>query len=37
MKKIVLILVIEKVDFPRTGSAGERLSAKLTLAGYYGI
>jgi hypothetical protein len=30
-------LVIEKVDFPRTGSAGERLSAKLTLAGYYGI
>jgi hypothetical protein len=30
-------LVIEKVDFPRTGSGGERLSAKLTLAGYYGI
>jgi hypothetical protein len=30
-------LVIEKVEFPRTGSGGERLSAKLTLAGYYGI
>jgi len=30
-------LVIEKVDFPRTGSGGERLNAKLTLAGYYGI
>jgi hypothetical protein len=30
-------LVIEKVEFPRTGSNGERLSAKLTLAGYYGI
>jgi hypothetical protein len=30
-------LVIEAVDFPRTGSGGERLSAKLTLAGYYGI
>ncbi len=30
-------LVIEKVEFPRTGSGGERLNAKLTLAGYYGI
>jgi hypothetical protein len=30
-------LVIEKIDFPRTGSGGERLSAKLTLAGYYGL
>ncbi|OGD16141.1 MAG: hypothetical protein A2V76_03105 [Candidatus Aminicenantes bacterium RBG_16_63_14] len=30
-------LVIEQVDFPRTGSGGERLNAKLTLAGYYGI
>lgn len=30
-------VVIEKIDFPRTGSGGERLSAKLTLAGYYGI
>ena len=30
-------LVIEKVEFPRTGSGGERLSAKMTLAGYYGI
>ncbi len=30
-------LVIEKVEFPRTGSGGERLSAKLTLAGYYGL
>jgi Type II secretion system (T2SS), protein M subtype b len=30
-------LVIENIDFPRTGSGGERLSAKLTLAGYYGI
>jgi hypothetical protein len=30
-------LVIEKIDFPRTGSGGERLSAKMTLAGYYGI
>ncbi len=29
-------LVIEKIEFPRTGSGGERLSAKLTLAGYYG-
>lgn len=30
-------LVIEKVEFPRTSSGGERLNAKLTLAGYYGI
>ncbi len=30
-------LVIEKLEFPRTGSGGERLNAKLTLAGYYGI
>jgi hypothetical protein len=30
-------LVIEKIEFPRTGSGGERLNAKLTLAGYYGI
>ncbi len=30
-------LVIEKVEFPRTGAGGERLNAKLTLAGYYGI
>jgi len=30
-------LVIEKVEFPRTGAGGARLSAKLTLAGYYGI
>jgi hypothetical protein len=30
-------LVIENVEFPRTGSGGERLSAKLTLAGYYGV
>jgi hypothetical protein len=30
-------LVIESVEFPRTGSGGERLSAKLTVAGYYGI
>jgi hypothetical protein len=30
-------LVIEKIDFPRTGSDGERLSAKLVVAGYYGI
>lgn len=30
-------LVIESVEFPRTGSGGERLSAKLTLAGYYGV
>jgi hypothetical protein len=29
-------LVIEKLEFPRTGSGGERLSAKMTLAGYYG-
>jgi hypothetical protein len=29
-------LVIEKVEFPRTGGGGGRLSAKLTLAGYYG-
>jgi hypothetical protein len=44
LKKLLAILeafpkflVIERVDFPRTGSAGERLSARLTLAGYYGI
>jgi hypothetical protein len=30
-------LVIEKVEFPRTGSGGGRLNARLTLAGYYGI
>jgi len=30
-------LVIEKVEFPRTGTGGDRLDAKLTLAGYYGI
>jgi len=30
-------LVIENTEFPRTGSGGERLSAKMTLAGYYGI
>ncbi|HPW17920.1 MAG TPA: GspMb/PilO family protein [Candidatus Aminicenantes bacterium] len=30
-------LVIENIDFPRTGSGGERLSAKFTLAGYYGV
>jgi len=30
-------LVIEKIDFPRTGSGGERLNVKMTLAGYYGI
>jgi Type II secretion system (T2SS), protein M subtype b len=30
-------LVIEKVEFPRTGAGGERLSCKLTLAGYYGV
>jgi hypothetical protein len=30
-------LVIENIEFPRTGSGGERLSAKLTLAGYYGV
>ena len=29
-------LVIEKLEFPRTGSGGERLSAKMTLGGYYG-
>ncbi len=29
-------LVIERLEFPRTGSGGERLSAKMTLAGYYG-
>ena len=29
-------LAIEKLEFPRTGSGGERLSAKMTLAGYYG-
>jgi hypothetical protein len=29
-------LVIEKLEFPKTGSGGERLIAKLTLAGYYG-
>lgn len=29
-------LVIEKLEFPKTGTGGERLSAKLTLAGYYG-
>jgi hypothetical protein len=30
-------LVIDKIDFPRVGSDGGRLSARLTLAGYYGI
>jgi hypothetical protein len=30
-------LVIEKIEFPKTGSEGERLSAKLAVAGYYGI
>jgi hypothetical protein len=30
-------LVIEKIDFPRTGSEGGLLSAKLAVAGYYGI
>jgi hypothetical protein len=30
-------LVVERVEFPKTGSGGERLSAKLTLAGYYGF
>jgi len=30
-------LVIEKIDFPRTGSEGDLLSAKLAVAGYYGI
>jgi hypothetical protein len=30
-------LVIEKLEFPRTGSGGELLSAKLTLAGYYAL
>jgi hypothetical protein len=29
-------LVIEKIEFPRTSTGGGRLSAKLTLAGYYG-
>lgn len=29
-------LVIEKLEFPRSGAGGERLVAKLTLAGYYG-
>lgn len=30
-------LVIERVEFPRTGSGGDRLSVKLTLAGYYAL
>jgi hypothetical protein len=30
-------LVIEKVEFPRTGSGGERLNAQMAVAGYYGI
>lgn len=30
-------LVIDKIDFPKVGSDGGRLSAKLSLAGYYGI
>jgi hypothetical protein len=30
-------LVIEKVEFPRTGAGGVRLNTKLTLAAYYGI
>jgi hypothetical protein len=30
-------LVIEKVEFPKTVTGGERLTTKLTLAGYYGI
>ncbi len=30
-------LVIDKLEFPRTGSDGGRLSVRLTLAGYYGI
>jgi hypothetical protein len=30
-------LVIERVEFPKTGSGGERLNAKLTLAAYYGL
>jgi len=30
-------LVIEKVDFPKTGAGSGLLSAKLTLAGYYGL
>ncbi|MCX6568349.1 MAG: hypothetical protein NT147_04790 [Candidatus Aminicenantes bacterium] len=30
-------LVIENIDFPRTGSDGGLLSAKLAVAGYYGI
>jgi hypothetical protein len=29
-------LVIEKLEFPRTGTGGGGLSAKMTLAGYYG-
>ncbi len=29
-------LVIDKIDFPRVGTDGGRLSVKLTLAGYYG-
>jgi len=37
IKDFPKFLVIEKIEFPRTGSGGERLSAKLTLAGYYGI
>lgn len=30
-------LVIERVEFPKTGSGGERLNAKLTLAAYHGL
>jgi hypothetical protein len=30
-------LAVERVEFPKTGSGGERLSAKLSLAGYYGF
>ena len=30
-------LVIDKVDFPKVGSDGGRLSAKFTLAAYYGV
>jgi Type II secretion system (T2SS), protein M subtype b len=30
-------LAIDKLEFPRTGSDGGRLSVRLTLAGYYGI
>lgn len=44
LKKLLVVLetfpkflVIERVEFPRTGSGGERLNAKLTVAGYYGI